>query len=95
MLSLLDFPFINPDLSLAGLVTLVVLLVLFGALIPRWTHNQRIKDKNAEIALLQKVVDKRDEQHDKLVDKVGLVIQMLEDIKAERYRGGRHRAGPE
>ncbi len=69
------------DVGLSGLVTLGVLLVFFGGLIPRWVHNERMKDKNELIHTLQKSLDKRDEQVDKLTDQMELNIKLLEDLK--------------
>jgi hypothetical protein len=93
MFYLLDFPIPTTDLSLAGIVTLVVMLVLFGGLIPRWTHKERVKDKEAENQVLQQIIAKRDEQHAKLVENDQLIIKLLEDIKTEG-RGGRRRVEP-
>lgn len=45
-----------------GLLTIVVLMVLLGQLIPRWQHRERIVDKNEQIANLQKTLEVRDEQ---------------------------------
>lgn len=69
------------DIGLSGLVTLGVLLVFFGGLVPRWIHNERIKDKNELIRTLQKSLDKRDEQVDKLTSQMELNIKLLEDLK--------------
>lgn len=93
MLYLLDAPFPDtfPDTSVAGLLGLTVLLILFGGLIPRWIHNQRVKDKEAENAVLRQIIAKRDEQHAKLVDNDELIIKLLEDIKKDGRSGGRHR----
>mgnify|MGYP000252707480 CR=1 FL=1 len=95
MLHLLDFPLPSNDISLAYVTGIAVLLVLFGGLVPRWMHNQRVKDKEAQNEILRAIIEKRDEQHEKLVDKVGVVIQLLEDIKRDGRGGGRHRTDDE
>lgn len=71
-----------------GLVTVFVLLILFGRLIPRWTHEQRITDRDERIRYLEKMVDKRDEQFEKLLANGELVIKLLEDLKSEAVRRG-------
>lgn len=91
MFYLLDIPLPTNDLSLAGIAGLAVLLVLFGGLVPRWMHNQRVKDKEAENEVLRQIIAKRDEQHSKLVDNDLLIIKLLEDIKKDGHNGGRHR----
>ena len=73
-----------------GLVSVFVMLVLFGGLIPRWIHNQRVGDRDKEIDLLRKMLDKRDTQFDKLVRQGELIVKLLEDIKragAEQEHG--------
>jgi hypothetical protein len=69
-----------------GLVTFAVLAVLVGALIPRWMHNERIKDKDRQINTLQAALDKRDEQVDKLLESYDVVIELLRSIKREAER---------
>jgi len=74
------------DVGPWGLVTLFVLLVLFGRLIPRWTHDQRMGDKDERIRHLESMVDKRDEQFEKLLTNGELVIKLLEDLRSEAAR---------
>jgi hypothetical protein len=69
------------DLGPVGVLTLVVLMILFGLLVPRWQHNQRIADKDKVNETLQKALDKRDEQVDKLIEGQELMARLLEDIK--------------
>ena len=64
-----------------GLVSMFVALVFLGGLVPRWLHNQRVADKEQQIKALQAMVDKRDEQVDKLIKSSELTISLLEDIK--------------
>lgn len=65
-----------------GLVTIFVLLIAFGFLIPRWTHKERIHDKEREITLLRASLAKRDEQVDRLIEQHDKTLRLLEDIKA-------------
>lgn len=60
----------------------VVIAVLLGWLVPRWTHTQRMADKDATIALLKETLDKRDAQVEKLIEGQETTIHLLEDIKA-------------
>jgi hypothetical protein len=64
-----------------GLVGICVLLIIFGGLIPRWTHTQRIKDKDELIKRLTAALDHRDAQFDTLTGQWGTIVKLLEDIK--------------
>lgn len=64
-----------------GLITLFVLAVFFGYLIPRWTHKQRISDKEDEIKFLRETLGKKDEQLQTAINNNELVVKALEDIK--------------
>lgn len=79
-------PIPTTALSATAFVSLIVLLVLFGYLVPRWLHNERVRDKNDQISYLQTALDKRDSQVDKLLEQGQLTIDLLEDIKAEAKR---------
>lgn len=65
-----------------GLVSVFVMMVFLGGLVPRWIHNQRVKDRDEEIKLLRAMIDRRDDQFEKLVKQNELTIRLLEDIKA-------------
>lgn len=69
-----------------GLVTFAVLAVLVGGLIPRWMHNERIRDKDRQLTTLQAALDKRDEQVDKLLKNNEVVVELLRSIKREAER---------
>lgn len=73
-------------LSATAFVSLIVMLVLFGYLVPRWLHNERMTDKNSQITYLQTALDKRDAQVDRLLEQGQLMVDLLEDIKAEAQR---------
>lgn len=64
-----------------GLASACFMLVFLGGLIPRWTHNQRIKDKKEENDYLKATLAKRDEQFDKLINQNEVIVHMLEEIK--------------
>jgi len=64
-----------------GIVSVFFMLVFLGALIPRWTHKERMKDKEELIKKLQIALDKRDEQFDKLIEQNTIAIKALEELK--------------
>jgi len=65
------------------LLAAFVMLVFLGGLIPRWMHNQRIKDKDEQIASLKAALDWRDSQFERLFASSELTIKLLEDLKAQ------------
>ncbi len=64
-----------------GLVSMFVMLVFLGGLVPRWIHNERIKDKNQLIDKLTQALDKRDEQFDTLLKQNEISTAALEELK--------------
>lgn len=60
---------------------IMALSVILGLLIPRWTHNQRMADKDAQISYLREIVDKRESQLELALSNSDVVIKLLEDIK--------------
>jgi len=64
-----------------GLVSVFVMLVFLGGLVPRWIHNQRVDDKDRLIDRLTAALDKRDEQFDILIKQGEAVVKLLEDLK--------------
>lgn len=66
-----------------GVLAVFVLMIGLGLLIPRWTHTQRMGDREKHIALLTRMIDKRDEQFDKLVEQNRIIISLLEDFKRQ------------
>lgn len=74
------------DIGATALVTLTVLMIMTGGLIPRWTHRERMGDKDRQIGYLQAALDKRDEQVEKLLENDGVAIELLKSIKREAER---------
>lgn len=74
------------NVGAVSLVSLTVLLVLLGGLIPRWQHKERIADKDRQIATLQAALDKRDEQVDRLLQNDNVVIELLRSLQREAER---------
>ena len=69
------------DLTPYGVLLVFVLMVGFGILIPRRTHNDRINDYKEQVALLRKIVAERDQQLF-LSLRVGQpAVKALEEIK--------------
>lgn len=69
------------DLTPYGVLLVFVLMVGFGLLIPRRTHNERINDYKEQIALLRKILAERDDQ---LLMSLGVgrpAVRVLEEIK--------------
>ena len=69
------------DLTPYGVLLVFVLMVGFGILIPRRTHNDRVKDLKDQIALLQKIVETRDRQLAMALAPGHAAVKALEDIK--------------
>lgn len=74
------------SLSPWGIVTLFVLLIAFGMLIPVSLHKQRMADKDKQISYLEALANKRDEQLSKLLETNELIIRLLEELKTEARR---------
>ncbi len=70
-------------ISATAFVSLIVLLVLFGYLVPRWLHKERMQDKDKQIDFLTTALDKRDDQVDKLLTQGQLIVDLLEELKEE------------
>jgi hypothetical protein len=85
------FPMEWAEIGPWGLVTIFVLFVGTGLLIPRWTFSKILRDKDTIIELQQKALDKRDEQFNTLAEQNKLTIVLLQDIK----RMGQVRQGQE
>lgn len=78
-----------------GVLLFVVALVLTGRLIARSVHEDRVGDKNAQIASLQKTLEVRDEQvrvrdeqTTKLLAQSDLTVQLLQSLAREAGRDG-------
>jgi len=81
-----------PQVGAGGLLAVFILALVTGRLITRSSHQDRISDKDAQIAYLQAALDKRDEQVRKLLEGQELSVRLLEDLKAKanaRQGGGR------
>jgi hypothetical protein len=59
----------------------MALAVAVGMLIPRWTHTQRLADKQEQIDYLRAIVDKREDQLALAISNSEVVLKLLEDIK--------------
>lgn len=66
-----------------GIVTVMVMLIAVGGLIPRWTFKKIVDDKDKLIEKLQTALDMRDEQFKELFGNQELTIRLLEEIKRE------------
>lgn len=79
-------PVPSTAISATAFVSLIVLLVLFGYLVPRWLHIERVRDKDKQIDYLTAALDRRDEQVDKLLGQGQLIIDLLDELKEEAQR---------
>ncbi|MEW2442777.1 hypothetical protein GA0070622_1178 [Micromonospora sediminicola] len=77
-----------------GVLLFVVALVLTGRLVPRTVHEDRVRDKDDQIAHLRATlavrdeqVRVRDEQVQKLLPNTDLTVQLLQGLARE---AGRH-----
>ncbi len=76
-----------------GILLFVVLLIITSRLIPRPTHEDRVRDKDAQIVYLQQTLASRDEelrvrgqQVDKLLTQSDLTVQLLRSLTKEAGR---------
>lgn len=76
-----------------GVLLFVVVLILTGRLVARSVYEDRIKDKDAQIASLQAAlaakdeqVRVRDEQTQKLLTQSDLTVQLLQSLAREAGR---------
>lgn len=76
-----------------GILLFVVLLIITSRLIPRPTHEDRVRDKDAQIVYLQQALASRDEelrvrgqQVDKLLTQSDLTVQLLRSLAREAGR---------
>lgn len=69
------------DLGLSGLLSLAVLLVMFGGLIPRYLHRTIVSLMQQRIDKLEELLDKRDTQVDRLICGAETSAEALEKIQ--------------
>lgn len=88
-----------PDLPIAelaakggpvGLLSLVVVLILLGRLLPRSVHEDRVRDKDEQIASLKATLVTRDEelrvrseQVSRLLGSTDMQVQVLQSLARE------------
>jgi hypothetical protein len=76
-----------------GIIALVVALVLTGRLVSRSVHEDRIRDKDAQIDYLRATLASREEelrvrgqQVDRLLTQSDLTVQLLQSLAREAGR---------
>ena len=74
----------------SGVLLVAVLLILAGRIVPRRTHEDRIRDKDSQITYLQQTLGVRDEelqvrseQLQKLLTQSDLTVQLLQSLARE------------
>ncbi|NKS41685.1 hypothetical protein A4U94_01190 [Prescottella equi] len=70
------------DLGLTGLLTLAVLLILVGALIPRPVHKTIVGLQQQRIDKLEELLSKRDGQIDRLLPSAETSAETLAKIQS-------------
>ncbi|WML63671.1 hypothetical protein [Rhodococcus sp. AH-ZY2] len=78
------------NLGASGLLSLAVLLVMVGRLIPRAMHNMIVAIMQQRIDKLEELLDKRDTQLDRLLPAAETSAEALEKIQraGEPVEGG-------
>lgn len=73
-----------------GVLLIIVMLVMLGRLVPRATHEDRVRDKDTQITYLQQTLAVRDEelkvrgqQVEKLMTQSDLTVQLLQSLARE------------
>ena len=69
------------QLSPWGVITIFVMFIGLGFLVPLRTHLRIVRDKDALIGKLEQALDKRDEQFERLFDQTKLIVTLVEDLK--------------
>lgn len=69
-----------------GVVTVFVMFLALGWLIPRWFHIRELAFRDKLIEKLQTALDRRDEQFTNLFEQNQVIVRLLEDIKATGHR---------
>lgn len=64
------------SLGAGGILTVVVLLILRGALIPRSIHEDRIRDKDAELAYYRTALDRECQRGDIMTAQVETLMEV-------------------
>jgi hypothetical protein len=76
-------------LGLSGIVSLVVLLVLTGRLVPRSVMDDRVADWKAAAEASERRAAERDEQQRELLEMGRTTVQILEALRDSAGAGGR------
>lgn len=79
------------DLGLSGLISLAVLMIMVGALIPRSMHKSIVGIMQQRIDKLEELLGKRDTQIDRLLSSAETSAESLEKIQSvtdPEKRGG-------
>lgn len=78
----------SSNIGPVGLLTVAVLLIMFGGLIPRWQYRSMLAEKNQQLAEhredkknQQTVIDELSKQNTLLIGKVELSLHIADSIK--------------
>lgn len=70
-------------LGVGGLLTLVVVLILTGRLVPRSTVDRTDRQNEQRMAELREALDKREQQIDRMLPGYEVTVQLLRSIKSK------------
>ncbi|MGX6513242.1 hypothetical protein [Rhodococcus sp. SJ-2] len=80
--------FVVSDIGLGGLLSVVVLLVVFGGLIPWRQHNRELEEKDKQNAELRadkvaqrEIIDEQAQQISTLIPKIELSVHIADALK--------------
>lgn len=74
--------------GLSGIVTIVIVLILTGRLVPRRVHDDRVADWKAAYEAAEKRAETRDAQHTELMEMSRTTVQILQALRDRAEAGG-------
>lgn len=66
-----------------GVITIIILCIVFGLLIPRWTFNRIVRELEKQNKLLEAMLNKRDEHLSIALNAGRVPVKVFEDLKSE------------
>ena len=65
-----------------GVITIMVLSIVFGLLIPRWTFNRIVRELEKQNKLLEAMLNKREEHLSIALNAGRVPVKVFEDLKS-------------
>lgn len=66
-----------------GVITIIILCIVFGLLIPRWTFNRIVRELEKQNELLEAMLNKREEHLGIALNAGRLPVKVFEELKSE------------